>query len=238
MFFYSFSPTNFLVLRKSSKSNKGPRRPFYKARSLEPRREAFSLFVGFLLLLLLSLEQSSLFVFCTNNKSKRNPTNRELCSLEEKLGLLCSPVPSAKLGSEAPPRWLCKEGALFQRHRAPRRPGPAYEAPRASLQPFGRWNSNQRQRKRRGLVGVGTKASRREAYEGLDGVGTKPPLCKAIEGESWGENLVGENLLERFSPQLSPSGRTEQTKRFSPTRISPPLSSSKGRDSRCVVGAS
>jgi hypothetical protein len=34
-----------------------------------------------------------------------------------------------------------------------------------------------------GLVGVGTKASLREAYEGLDGVGTKPPLCKAIEGE-------------------------------------------------------
>jgi hypothetical protein len=42
-----------------------------------------------------------------------------------------------ELGRESPPRWLCKEGALSQRHRAPRRPlfeRPAYEAPRDSLQ--------------------------------------------------------------------------------------------------------
>jgi hypothetical protein len=49
--------------------------------------------------------------------------------------------------------------------------------------PTNRERTKQSKKERRGLVGVGTKASLREAYEGLDAVGTKPPLFKAIEGD-------------------------------------------------------
>jgi hypothetical protein len=102
----------------------------------------------------------------------------------------------------SPPQWLCKEGALSQRHRAPRRPlfeRPLFQRLRGPFFSFAFGCCSSDQRAGAKLLGPRRPAP---AYEGLDGVGTKPPLCKAIEGEL-----------------RSPTSPTERANRANPTSL-------------------